>query len=129
MPKGDRTGPMGTAPRTGRTMGYCSGYSVPGFMTPGAGYGYGQGMGYGRGWGRGMGLGRTRGRGRFCNQPYPAADFFPPIPGFRTPYNPWGAAEITPEQEQIILKSEAKILKDEIAQIEKRIKELEGEKK
>jgi hypothetical protein len=102
-------------------MGYCSGYSVPGFMTPGAGYG--------RGWGLGMGLGRTRGRGRFWGQPYPAADFFPPIPGFRTPYDPWGAAEITPEQEQIILKSEAKILKDEIAQIEKRIKELGGEKK
>lgn len=129
MPRGDRTGPMGGGPRTGRSMGFCSGYSTPGFMNPGAGYGYGRGMGYGRGWGRGMGLARGRGGGRFWGQPYPAADFYPPIPGFRSPYDPWGAAEITPEQEQNILKSEAKMLKDEIAQIEKRIKELEGEKK
>jgi hypothetical protein len=129
MPRGDRTGPMGGGPRTGRNMGFCSGYSTPGFMNAGAGYGYGRGMGYGRGWGRGMGLARGRGGGRFWGQPYPAADFYPPIPGFRSPYDPWGAAEITPEQEQNILKSEAKMLKDEIAQIEKRIKELEGEKK
>jgi hypothetical protein len=67
--------------------------------------------------------------GRFWDQPYPAADYYPPIPGFRTPYDPWGAAEITPEKERDILKSEAKILREEIAQIEKRIKELEGEKK
>jgi hypothetical protein len=51
------------------------------------------------------------------------------MPGFRTPYDPWGTAEITPEKERDILKSEAKMLKDEIAQIEKRLKELEGETK
>ena len=67
--------------------------------------------------------------GRFWDQPYPVADYYPPIPGFRTPYDPWGAAEITPEKERDILKSEVKILREEIAQIEKRIKELEGEKK
>jgi hypothetical protein len=76
-----------------------------------------------------MGFGRGRGFGRFWGLPYPAADYYPPIPGFRTPYDPWGATELTPEKERDILKSEAKALKDEIAQIEKRIKELEGEKK
>ena len=129
MPRGDRTGPMGAGPMTGRAMGYCSGYSVPGFSYAGPGYGYGRGMGFGRGGGRGMGLGRGRVGGRFLGYPYPSADYYPPIPGFRTPYDPWGAAEITPEKERDILKSESKILKDEIAQIEKRIKELEGEKK
>ena len=32
MPGGDRTGPWGMGPRTGRGAGYCSGYRVPGFM-------------------------------------------------------------------------------------------------
>jgi len=52
MPGGDRTGPMGQGSRTGRGMGYCSGYSQPGFMT-----GLGGGMGLGRGMGRGRGIG------------------------------------------------------------------------
>lgn len=34
MARGDRTGPAGTGPRTGRAAGYCSGYDVPGFMNP-----------------------------------------------------------------------------------------------
>ncbi len=52
-----------------------------------------------------------------------------PQPGFPTPYDPWGAAELTPEQEFDFLKGEAEQLEDELAGIEKRINELEGEKK
>jgi hypothetical protein len=75
MPKGDRTGPMGFGPRTGRGMGYCSGYSYPGFMQPGPGFGFGRGLGSGRGPGFGRGFGRGRG-GRwaglgFYGNPYP----------------------------------------------------------
>lgn len=51
-----------------------------------------------------------------------------PQPGFPTPYDPWGAAEMTPEQELNYLKAEAEQLDDEHAAIENRIKELEGEK-
>jgi hypothetical protein len=32
MPRGNGTGPMGMGPRTGRGMGYCSGYNVPGYV-------------------------------------------------------------------------------------------------
>ena len=32
MPGGDRTGPWGMGPRTGRGAGFCSGYRMPGFM-------------------------------------------------------------------------------------------------
>ncbi|BDC36635.1 MAG: hypothetical protein EF806_05065 [Candidatus Methanoliparum thermophilum] len=32
MPWGDRTGPMGLGPRTGRGLGLCSGYPVPGYL-------------------------------------------------------------------------------------------------
>ena len=58
MPGGDRTGPQGVGPMTGRAAGYCAGYSVPGYANPGgAGYGRGWGRGGGRGWGRGGGRG------------------------------------------------------------------------
>ena len=61
MPRGDRTGPRAGGPMTGRAMGYCAGYSVPGFMNPIGGYGRGlgraRGRGFRRGWGRGFGGG------------------------------------------------------------------------
>jgi len=34
MPRGDRTGPAGMGPMTGRAAGYCAGYNVPGFINP-----------------------------------------------------------------------------------------------
>jgi len=52
MPGGDRTGPWGRGPMTGRRAGYCAGFSVPGYANPIPGSG---GMGCGRGWGRGRG--------------------------------------------------------------------------
>ena len=92
MPGGDRTGPAGMGPMTGRAAGFCAGYPVPGYMNPAGGragfYGagvpafgaYGAGSyGYGAGsyaygapygaWGnpwlrRGFGFGRGFGRGR-----------------------------------------------------------------
>jgi hypothetical protein len=69
MPFGDKTGPLGLGPRTGRGMGYCAGFSGPGFMSPFPGrgwFGFGRGRGGGRGWfagGRGRGFGWF-GRGR-----------------------------------------------------------------
>jgi len=44
MPLGDGTGPQGFGPMTGRGLGYCAGYQVPGYMNP---YGYGGRMGFG----------------------------------------------------------------------------------
>lgn len=57
MPRGDRTGPEGMGPMTGRGAGYCAGNAVPGFNNPGVGRG-----GF-------IGGGRGRGRG-FRNQYY-----------------------------------------------------------
>jgi len=51
------------------------------------------------------------------------------MPGFVTPYDPWGAAEVTPEQELGFLKAEAQQVRDELKAIEQRIQELEREKK
>jgi len=52
-----------------------------------------------------------------------------PMPGFPTPYDPWGAASLTPQQELEMLKRQAELLEDELGEIEKTIKEHEGGKK
>lgn len=66
MPGGNRQGPDGAGPMTGRAMGYCAGYDTPGFETVsggrfGGGMGYGSGRRFGgRGW-LGFGAGRRGG--------------------------------------------------------------------
>ena len=122
MPGGDRTGPLGYGPMTGRRMGYCAGYQAPGYWQFGPGFGFGRGAGFGRGFGRGLGLGMGRGWrrfGRFGGYPAPYAP----------PYIPWESATIEPEREMDVLKEESDFLKNELKRIEKRISELEGEKK
>jgi len=68
MPFGDRTGPMGLGPMTGRAAGFCAGSGRPGFANRMPGYpyvygyapvaptwprwGYGFGRGFRRGWRR-----------------------------------------------------------------------------
>ncbi len=49
MPRGDRTGPQGMGPMTGRAAGYCAGYDSPGYGNPRFGRAYGVGRGYGGG--------------------------------------------------------------------------------
>ncbi len=57
MPRGDRTGPLGEGPMTGRGMGLCAGYNVPGYMNGGVNprsrgnFGLGRGKGRGNRWG------------------------------------------------------------------------------
>ena len=46
MPGGDGTGPMGLGAGTGRGMGYCEGFAVPGYAN--AGFGMGRGRGFRR---------------------------------------------------------------------------------
>jgi hypothetical protein len=60
--------------------------------------------------------------------PYSQAPGFP-MPGFATPYGPWGAAEVTPDQELNLLKAEAQQVRDELQAIEKRIADLEKQGK
>ena len=64
MPRGNRTGPNGMGPMTGRAAGFCAGHDEAGFTTaPGGGFGRGRGHGGGRGFGNGFGAGRGRGAG------------------------------------------------------------------
>ncbi len=125
MPLGDKTGPLGLGPGTGRRLGYCAGYPYPGYLNPigrGWGRGWGRGFGWRRGWGRGWGLGWGRRWG------YPPAWMFP--------YFDYPVEELTPKEEKELLKEEKEILKDELEvlreemkAIEERLKGLEKKKK
>ena len=124
MPRGDGTGPGGLGPMTGRAAGYCAGYSVPGFMNPSGGR-LGLGFGYGRGYGRGFGRGMGRGYGREFWPAYPYPTITPPTAYGGGFYQP----SVEPKQEMEMLVEEAKYLKEQLEEINKRITELEKSKK
>ena len=110
MPFGDRTGPLGLGPRTGRGAGYCSGFAAPGFVNRAAGFGFfGGGCG-----GRGSG---------WRNWFYATG-----LTGWqRAGFWPWGGpgfAGSTPEQEAAALKGLADRLEGALESIRKRIEEL-----
>ena len=111
MPGGDRTGPMGMGPMTGRGAGYCAGYPD---VIPGRGLGLGRGLRRGRGY-----MGSGSGFRRFQGDAYIGARYYQ---GF----NPEG---VTPEQEADALKRQAKFMQDEIIAINKRVNELESPEK
>ena len=101
MPRGDRTGPMGAGPMTGRAAGFCAGSAAPGFASFGGGFG--RGFGRGGGWGRGFGRGLGRGWGG-------------PVAGAVAPTGP---------QELAVLKQQAQQLQADMELIQGRIQELE----
>ncbi len=109
MPGGDRTGPLGLGPGTGRAFGYCYGNDAPGFTR-------GQGRGMGRGAGFGRGFGRSRGPGRGWG-------FAPWYQGYMPGYP--SMPSVSKEDEIKMLKSEAEALKRSQKEIEKRLGELE----
>ena len=97
MPRGDRTGPDGMGPRTGRGLGYCNGYEGPGFSagSPGGGRGFGRGFGRGRGF---------RGRSFFPEPAYPQ--------------------RLTKEEEKKMLEDEKNMIEKELNDIKKRLEEI-----
>jgi len=108
MPAGNQTGPSGMGPRTGRGMGYCSGYNAPGYANQIAGMGFGRG-GYGRGqggrcWNRGFG---------FRNRAYPN--------NFDN-YQPY---QFDAKQEKNYLLNQVDVLKNQINQLNTRITDLQ----
>lgn len=124
MPGGDRTGPAGLGPMTGRAAGYCAGYSVPGYMNPIPGRGF-WGGGRGGGWGRRNWFYATGLTGwQRAGAGWPAYSAPPVYPG---PYAaPFGPAA-TSQQELDALKGQAEYLEDALEGIRKRIEELESQ--
>jgi hypothetical protein len=119
MPWGDRTGPMGLGPMTGRAAGYCAGYGVPGYANPV--WGRGRGGGRGRGWGRGYGMGGPGwGRGRWGGA---WGWYSPPFPPYPVAY-PQGAPDVGQDVES--LREQASYLEEALESVRKRLSELEA---
>ena len=135
MPRGDGAGPVGMGPMTGRAAGYCAGYPMPGYANQVGGWGYGFGFGRGGGRGRGGGWGRRNlyyatgltGWQR-AGYGYPIAAGYPVAAPYAAPYADVPYAP-TKEQQTDMLKGQAEYLEDQLAGIQKRIAELEAEKK
>ena len=146
MPGGDRTGPAGMGPMTGRAAGFCAGYPMPGYVNPVGGLGYG-------GWGRGFRGGGRGHRNWFYATGLPGwsrtAQGMPAWGGAVNPYayggavnpyayggavNPYvyGGAPFTPtmtaDQELDGLKGQSEYFEDALDGIKKRIEELESQK-
>jgi hypothetical protein len=113
MPRGDRTGPQGLGPMTGRGAGYCAGYPLAGYANPVSGRGFGYGRGLGRG---GFGRGFKRGFG-WARYPYTYAN---------QPLVPAQPDSLSPKQEADMLKAEAKAMQAEIETINQRLKDIES---
>lgn len=101
MPYGDRTGPFGMGPRTGRGMGYCSGFTYPGYMNPAfGGRFFGRGRGF-RHWYYATGLPFWARSAFMCQMPY--------------------MQELTPKDELEMLKNQAEILRRQLQEVEEEI--------
>ncbi len=128
MPGGDRTGPMGMGPMTGRRAGYCAGSGAPGFVNRALGGFFGRGRGGGRGWRNmfyatglpgwaraGMGAVGAAAAAPAASAAAPSAAAF--VSGFQT---------MTPQQELDALKQQAQQAADVLASVQRRISELEA---
>lgn len=102
MPRGDRTGPMGMGPATGRGAGYCTGYAEDGYMSTRRGYGMGLGRGF---------------RRMFCQPGKP----------FRTHSRYW-AYNAPLVDEKDYLNQQAEVLENQLKQVKDRLKTLNEEK-
>ncbi len=101
MPGGNRTGPNGMGPMTGRGAGFCAGYAANGGDIPQLGR---------------MGLGRGRGHG------WRRMFYATGLPFWAR----GGSAGVTAEQQRDVLKGQAESLKQELDALNKRIDELDG---
>ncbi len=104
MPGGDRTGPMGRGPMTGRGAGLCAGDALPGYANPMGGRGRGGGRGWRhRFWATGLAGRQRRGAGRAA----------PPV-------------EAGGESELDALQAQAESLEQGLQALRQRIEQLQG---
>ena len=114
MPRGDRTGPAGMGPMTGRGAGFCEGNGTAGYMNNAGTYGGGRGLGGGRGFGGGLGRGPGRG---FCRS----------FGGFFQGAQVNQGVQRTEEDEKYELNARSHSLSIELDAVKKRLAELGGE--
>ncbi|MFW5873754.1 MAG: DUF5320 domain-containing protein [Bacillota bacterium] len=112
MPRGDGTGPDGLGPMTGRRVGYCAGFNVPGYINSDDG--------------RGLGLARGFRGGRGCRRARPVG---PPVGQVRN--SSYLNTQLTEEEAKEVelknLKRLAEDLEDEMKAVRDRIELLQEE--
>jgi hypothetical protein len=108
MPRGNRTGPEGAGPMTGRKMGYCTGGDRPGYARGCGGFHGAGSFSQGRG-GRGF-------RNQYCQSGVPGWGRYS-RDGYET-----GAQE---EGEAAYLREKSERLRRSLDEIDTRLKELE----
>lgn len=118
MPRGDRTGPWGFGPMTGRGAGYCAGYPTPGYANPAPGRSW---FGRGRRW---SGFGGWRNWYRATGLPG-WARAQRGLPAWGIPYFP----ELTPEEEKTLLEEQANFLKQQLEAVKNRLANLSKSEK
>jgi len=109
MPGGDKTGPEGLGPATGRRAGFCAGFDSPGYTNVDAGRGF-----------RGAGRGVSRGGGKGWRNIFKATG----IPGwarFGSGFQAPVPAVSSKEQEIDLLKNQATYFENILDEIHKRI--------
>lgn len=114
MPGGDRTGPWGQGPMTGRGAGYCGGGAWPGYASGWPGRRFARGA-----WGGGPGFGAGRG---WRNRAWATGQlgWLPTGAGFAPA--PWAPLDAGRELQG--LRQLAGDLKAQLAAVEKRLQEL-----
>jgi hypothetical protein len=124
MPRGDRTGPLGFGPMTGRAAGYCAGFGMPGFVNPAPGLAMGARFGRGgRFWGRGGGRGwRNMFYATGLTGMQRAAMGWPAFGwGF---YGAPASPAPTKEQQAQMFKAQAEFLEEQLDSVKKSMEEL-----
>ena len=122
MPFGDRTGPAGAGPMTGRAAGFCAGFVKPGYANSVSRPGFmGRGRGGGRGWRNWYYATGLPGWAR-------AAYGYPAWGGAVNPYTPFPTQSMAAEQELQDLKQQAELLRQQMENITKKIEGLEKKK-
>lgn len=109
MPGGNRKGPVGNGPRTGRAAGFCSGFNSPGFENPSPGQGQGRNIGS---------RNPRRMRRRIFSRNYSTT----PV-SMQDEYD----SEKSRSDELQYLKNKEKYLVSELSSIQKRIEKIESE--
>ena len=114
MPGGDRTGPVGRGPLTGRGAGFCNGYRVSGYANPG----YNASGAFFGGRGR---------RNRFFATGVPGWQSFAgnPLPGGMS----FSAQPETPQNELDVLKERAQYLENGLKELQARMEALTSRNK
>jgi hypothetical protein len=119
MPKGDRTGPVGTGARSGRAAGFCTGFNMPGYAHPRNAGGAGRRAGRRRGGFRSQGGGGRE----WCSRPFATGRLG------RMAFGGYGTAlqPLDPELERQTLRNRSQALQSELDAVNRRLTELQPE--